>query len=309
MSVIMPRTTRPLRRQPSRCAVWVVAFAALWGARAMADTPLECAQAYERAQVERKMGLITAAIESLTICAGQNCPNFIRKDCIDWLTESQTAQPSVVFSVRRNGADLTDVEIACDGRIVTRVLDGKAVLLDPGSYRFAFRVPGARSIEKQIVIREGERNRIVEIDLDREAPTGAVPPLGDASHDLSSPASANPDAASSAAGGTLLPYAFTGIGVLGVSGFVAFGLWGNSQKADLERSCSPFCRASQVDAVRTKYIVADTALALGLVSLGLATYWFLSSHETARASDQVTSVAVAPMAAGRGGVVQVVTSF
>jgi hypothetical protein len=277
----------------------------------MADTPLECAQAYEQAQVDRKAAHIIAAIESLTICAGQNCPSFIRKDCIDWLTESQTAQPSVVFSVRRQGADLTDVEIVCDGRTVTRVLDGKAVSLDPGSHLFAFRVAGDASVEKQIVIREGERNRIVEIDLDLASTTGPGVTTIDATRDLSSlPATANPGLGSSAGGRSVLPYVFAGVGVLGVSGFVAFGLWGNSQKGDLERDCSPFCSSGQVDGVRSKYILADTSLALGLVSLGLATYWFVNRHEQVpTASRPATSAAVAPPHAGRGGVIHVVTSF
>jgi hypothetical protein len=291
--------------------VWVVALAALRAAPALADTPLECAQAYEQAQVDRKAAHITAAIESLTICAGQSCPSFIRKDCIDWLTESQTAQPSVVFSVRRNGADLTDVEITCDGLTVTRVLDGKAVLLDPGSHLFAFRVAGDASVEKQIVIREGERNRIVEIDLDRVLAPGPGATTVDAARDLSAPSvPANAGSGSSVGGRSVLPYVFAGVGVLGVSGFVAFGLWGNSQKGDLERDCSPFCSSGQVDAVRSKYIVADTSLALGLVSLGLATYWFVNRHEQMpKASRPATSAAVAPAHFGRGGVLHVVTSF
>jgi hypothetical protein len=309
--VTMPHTCLPIRWQPTRCAVWIVALAALWGSTAMADTPLECAQAYEKAQVERKAGHIIAAIESLTICAGPNCPSFLRKDCIDWLTESQTAQPSVVFSVRRNGADLTGVEVACDGRIVTQVLDGKAVSLDPGSHQFTFQVPGDRSITKQIVIREGERNRIVEVDWDREATAVAAATISNSPDDRASPsAPANAGLASSAASRTVLPYAFAGLGVLGVSGFAVFGLWGNSQKGDLEGSCAPFCRSSQVDEVRTKYIVADTCLAVGLVSLGLATYWFVSGHgQVPRTSQQNTSVAVAPTHSGRGGVVNLVTSF
>lgn len=288
---------------------WVVALAALSGARARADATFECAQAYEKAQIERKAAHITAAIESLTICAGQSCPSFVRKDCIEWLTESQATQPSVVFSVRRNGADLTEAEIACDGHVVTRTLDGKAVLLDPGPHQFAFRVSGNRAIEKQIVIREGERNRIIELDLDRESPAGAEPTSGETPRDLSS-APMLAETGSSSGGHDVVAYALAGVGVLGISGFVAFGLWGNSQKADLERTCSPSCRSSQVDEVRNRYIVADTFLAVGLVSVGLATYWFLSDHGQApRATGPATSVAVAPARSGRGGLVNLVTSF
>jgi hypothetical protein len=296
-------------------SVCFVAFAALSVSTAMADTPQRCAQAYEKAQEERKAGHLAAAIEYLKKCAAQDCPSFISKDCIRWMTETEAAQPSAVFSVRRNGVDMTTVQIWCDGSILTESLDGKAIAVDPGAHEFVFRVPGVHPIAKEIIIREGERNRIVELDMGGPLPGSAESQSSPIAPSSQTSGSARASAgqlggASSTASRIYLPYGLAGIGVLGISGFAAFGLWGYSQKQELEGSCAPFCRSSQVDPVRTKYVVADTCLAVGLVSLGLATYWFVAGRAGApQASESSMSAAISPTFSGRGGVVDIAARF
>jgi hypothetical protein len=310
----MPAGTRPLLA--IRFLTWLVGAVALLHSSAMAAPPQECAEAYEKAQEERKASHLTAAVEELRKCAAEICPSFIRKDCIQWMSETESAQPTVVFSVRRDGADLSSVEVLCDGRVVAHSIDGKAVALDPGAHVFTFRQPGAPSVEKRTIIREGERNRILEAELPAPIPedlatkssltAAETPEETDESVSTGTDASVAPPAT----GRKWIPYALAGMGVLGVSGFTVFGLWGNSDKQDLERSCSPFCRPSQVDQVSTKYIVADTCLAVGLVSLGLATYWFLSDPRTTqKTSDSHAAVVVSPTASGRGGVLDLRTTF
>jgi hypothetical protein len=301
----------PIDRTPWPCASLALALIVLWPRTSLADSSHACAEAYERAQIERKAGHITAAIENLTICSGEPCPKFIRKDCIQWLGESQNAQPSVVFSVQHDGVDLSSAEISCDGRVVTRIVDGKAVAIDPGPHVFVFRVQGFLPVERQLIVREGEHNRLVEAELKETSgkpapslvPGAALSPSGESyqkSSELGGAFSQNSR--------SLRLYGSAGLGILGVSGFAVFGLWGESQKNNLERTCSPYCQSSQVDEVRTKYIVADACLAVGVASLGLATYWFLtgSSRES---SAPATSVAVSPLHSGRGGVVNISSSF
>jgi hypothetical protein len=297
----------PINRGPWRWVGLSLALVMLWPRTSLADSSRECAEAYEQAQVERKAGHITAAIEKLTVCSGEPCPKFIRKDCIQWLTESQNAQPSVVFSVRHDGADLSRVEISCDGRVVARIADGKSVAIDPGPHVFVFRAQGFLPIEKQLIVHEGERNRLVEAVLEERSgqdPTSTLSPEAILPSAEIGPASAGPDSPNQA----LRTYGLAGLGILGVSGFAAFGLLGNSQKHDLENSCSPSCSSSQVDEVRTKYIVADACLAVGVVSLGLATYWFVTG-QSPKSAAAPTSVAVSPLGGGRGGVVNISSSF
>jgi hypothetical protein len=287
---------------------WSLTFAAVSPATAMADSAKVCAEAYEKAQEERKVGHISAAIEHLTKCAAQDCPSFVRKDCLQWMTDAESAQPSIVFSVRRDGADLTAVEITVDGNLLTKAIDGKAIAVDPGSHLFTFRSPDGASVERSFIVREGERNRIVEIELGESPHAKAASPSVGA---VGQPGGlARDDLAVSTPDRPWLSYSLAGLGALGVSGFAVFGLWGYSQKKDLERSCSPFCQSSQVDEVRTKYIVADVFLAVGLVSLGVAAYRFVRGREEpAKAHGTQATATLLPTLSGQGGAVDVAITF
>jgi hypothetical protein len=275
---------------------------------AVADSAKMCAEAYEKAQEERKAGHITAAIEHLKKCAAEDCPSFVRKDCLQWMTDAENAQPSVVFSVRRDGVELTAVDIMVDGNLLTNSTDGKALAVDPGSHVFTFRTPDGASIERPLIIREGERNRIIEIELaGRLRPTVAGPQVdafggsGEIARDEAAPATS---------GSPWFSYGLAGVGVLGVSGFAVFGLWGYKQKKDLERSCAPFCEPGQVDEVSTKYIVADACLAVGLVSLGVAVYRLVHDRsEPAKASGTHATTTILPTLSHRGGSVDVAIRF
>jgi hypothetical protein len=58
---------------------------------------------------------------------------------------------------------------------------------------------------------------------------------------------------------------------------VTLGVLGKSQRDDLRDSCAPSCPEDDVGSVRTKLILADVSLGVGVVSLGVATYLFIAS--------------------------------
>jgi tetratricopeptide (TPR) repeat protein len=72
-------------------------------------------------------------------------------------------------------------------------------------------------------------------------------------------------------------YVLGAVGVAGVAMFATFALLGKSDQHHLEATCSPQCNPADVDALRTKYLIADLALVAGVVSLGATTYIVLSS--------------------------------
>ena len=67
-----------------------------------------------------------------------------------------------------------------------------------------------------------------------------------------------------------------GIGVLALGSFAIFGLGGKSDVNNLENTCKPHCAESDVDKARTKLIIADISLGVGIVALGVATYLILT---------------------------------
>jgi hypothetical protein len=288
-------------------ATLVVAFAvgtSLNSVAAFAE-PGTCTEVYEKAQEEKSAGHLNAALVQLRSCIDASCPKFIRDDCVRWMDQVESALPTVVFAVRRDGKDVTDVEVSCDGRLLVRSLDGKVVTVDPGPHEFSFKHSGSPAIQRQVLIREGERNRMIDVELKGLIASTPLPqPTSEPDIDLQAKPGERRTAMS------YLPYGLAGVSALGVAGFALFAIQGNSRKWDLEHSCSPNCQSSQVDEVKTKYLLADTCLAVGLVSLGAATYLFLTSHgEGASQHAPSTSIGFALRPSGGGGVVQVATPF
>jgi hypothetical protein len=272
-----------------------------WLGVAKADEQtMTCAQAYESAQEEKANGRLKDAIEHLKTCIAPSCAEFIREDCVRWMDQAESALPTVVFSVREAGEDLTEVEILCDDKPLTRKLDGKALPVDPGLRDFTFTVPGLAPMTRQVLIREGERSRIIKVEFSRSS---VAPPSPSANATTTAEPEVRPK-------GRILPYALAGVGALGIAGFATFALLGSSQQDELGRTCSPFCQSSQVDSVKTKFLLADVSLGVGLISLGVATYIFVKNHGANAANvAPSTSVSFIPRSSGAGGVLQLSTSY
>jgi hypothetical protein len=64
-----------------------------------------------------------------------------------------------------------------------------------------------------------------------------------------------------------------GVGVAGLGVFAGFGLAGKSSQDDLEKTCSPRCSPDDGKSVKTKYLLADIGLGVGVLSLAAATYF------------------------------------
>lgn len=234
------------------------------GARAE-DVKKQCAAAYEQAQVLRKERKLQKAEEQLEICSQKACPLFVRKGCAQWSKEVLASIPTVVFEVRdASGKPLENARVLVDGKVLKDPIDAAEVAMDPGDHVLRYEVPGADPIEQGVSIREGEKARKLSILFDTTAPVAPPPPP--------------PGAGSSEGGGPpVLGFVLGGVGVLGVGAFVTLGVLGKSQRDDLRDTCAPSCSEDDVSSVRTKLILADVSLGVGVVSLGVATYLFIAS--------------------------------
>jgi hypothetical protein len=253
-------------------------------AQDVAATNAECANAYEQGQVQRKSGQLISARSTLQMCARDECPDFIRSDCANWYGEVQNEVPTLVFAARSQGRDLSDVRVSVGDRVLSARSDGQVVELDPGEYDFDFLAPGTRALRQHFVIARGERNRLIQVELEPVAASrapGTAPVVARAERSL------------------LLPGLFAGIGAVGVAGFAGLGAWGHSQENELEGSCSPHCSEARVSEVRTKYLLADVSLGVGVASLALGAYFFFSQGSgDAQARGRAPQVAVVASSKG-----------
>jgi hypothetical protein len=238
-------------------------------------TSAACVQAYEEGQVARKAGRLISARDTLRECARDECPDFIRSDCVAWYGEVQSEVPTVVFAARSQDRDLVDVQVTLDGRQIAARIDGQSLELDPGEYDFAFESPDMQPRTQHSVVVRGERNRLIQVELS--------PVHASSNEPIAPPATPLARARSRS---LLVPGVFAGVGAAGLVGFAVLGASGRASESQLERTCSPNCTDSQISAVRTKYLVADVSLGVGVASLALGAYFLFSqprAESTARA--------------------------
>lgn len=252
------------RRRP---ALFILLSALLTSSASFATEPAPadkavCADSYRDAQVHRNAGRLRSARERLLVCASDQCPSVLQPDCTRWLTEVEAALPSVTFAaIGREGRDVTDVRVSIDGEVLSETLDGKSIPLDPGSHTVRFERAGEAPVEKTIIVREGEKARVVSATWEEEP--AALPPTPPPRQRSGPPVSA---------------WVLGGVGVSAVGAFAALAIDGMNRRSALEKSCFGSCQQEQVDSIKTQLAVADAALGVGLVSLGVSAVLFLSGR-------------------------------
>src|SRR5262249_33878649 len=149
-----------------------------------------------------------------------------------------------------------------DGAPYLESVDGKAREIDPGPHLFRAELQGDhRVIEERIVVREGEKNRLVRL---APAPTHA--PRTDAS---------NPRPPASAAV-PVGPLALGGLGVVATASFAYFGLRAGGEASDA-RACEKQPGCDNVD-TRNRAIaharIADASLGIAVLAFAGAGVWY-----------------------------------
>jgi hypothetical protein len=224
---------------------------------ALADDRAVCLAASESAQDLRDDGHYRRAREALTTCARDLCPAVVRRDCAQWLAELDENGPTVVFGAADAGGNqITAVRVSFDGETVSTAIDGRPVPLDPGSHVVRFEAAGWLPIEQRVVLRPGDKNRVVVARFESriDAPSAVshgVPPAS---------------------------WVLAGAAALSFASEAYFGITAlDDRSRALAQSCAPHCAPSDVDAIRTKFVVADVSLGVGILSLASALYLWLSA--------------------------------
>jgi len=224
-----------------------------------------CAASAEQAQQLRDEGKYRRAREQMLVCARDVCPGPIKSDCGKWLTELDRDAPTVVFGARDGkGADVLDVKVFMDGAPIQERLDGKPVLVDSGEHTFKFESKDGAVQEERVLVRAAEKARPIIATF-----PGPAVPEKDKEKDPSTGGGGGGD-------GSLVPALIVGgIGVVALGSFAIFGIGGKNDVDELQK-CKPTCAESDVDSARTKLIIADISLGVGVVALGVAAYMFLT---------------------------------
>jgi len=258
---------------------WTYLFAvplsiALSPVPAAADTKT-CVASHASAQREAKAGRLTQAAQLYTACGSDNtCPEQLRAECSELLDKVKTSVPSVIFSaLDGKGADVSNVKVYIDEALLIDGLDGRSVELDPGNYHFRFVLPDQSELSLDALVREGEKNRLLQV----RAPEEKQKPASAAALAQAAPVEVPPEPLKSTP--PVAAWVTTGVAVVGLGTFVTFAIFGNSDKKKLEE-CAPTCPESEqarYDSLKTKYLIADVGLGVGAASAIAAGILFLTA--------------------------------
>jgi hypothetical protein len=210
-----------------------------------------CVSTHESGLSAQREGKLTRAYERFAECTLPACPGPVREECAQKVKQLNELIPTVVLSARvRGGAELSDTSVEVDSRPLASRLDGRAHRLDPGPHSFRFQSAGRPDRVVSVVLGEGDRLRRVEAVWEPASPKIPVS-----------------------------VWVLAGVGAVGALGFTYFGISGLSEESELEK-CKPTCDKSQSDSLRQKYLFADISLAVALVGIGGATYFYVSSRSS-----------------------------
>jgi hypothetical protein len=251
----------------------VIAAAALGPSRATgADEKQQCLASSDQGQQLRDDGKYRRAREAFAACSRDVCPALVRRDCVKWLADLDQSSPSVVLGAKDDkGGDLVDVTVQVDGAQLVTKLDGKPAPIDPGAHVVRFETAGYPAVEQKVMVRAGEKSRLLVVQFGTPAAPAPSPPPGTSPPPV--------DSAHAAQGTRVSAWVFGGLALVAFGTEAYFGLSGLSDRSTLKaETCAQTatCPQSSVDSIRTKFTVADIALGVGIASAAISAYLFLA---------------------------------
>jgi hypothetical protein len=252
-------------------------------------TAAECVANAEQGQKLQGQGRLLEAKEKFLACGRDACPKVIRTDCTTFEGQVEAALPSVVFAVKdEQGNDLTQVSVIIDGVPTLDQLSGTATPINPGSHTFFFRREGFSPIKATALIREGEKNRVVNARWG-----GPVVAAGGTGSSGTSSAGSGKTTNETAHGSTSpVGWVLLGVGAV-LAGVGTYGLVaGVSDTSSLKNGCSQTlggCTTGQIDSAQTKLWVGDIAAPLGGVAIAAGLFLLLRTPSAPPANGGVTA--------------------
>jgi hypothetical protein len=281
------------------------AVTTLIGRQALAAEPTtaECLTAHEDSVTLIRNRQLRATRAKLAICSSWSCPAEIRAECLRRVPEIDLSMPTVVFEARDTaGTNLVAVTVKVDGEILAQRLQGSALAIDPGEHTFTFEVAGRPSVEKHLLILEGEKLRRERVEFEAIAvpkPAPPPPPVTPAKVELlESHPQPNPVSEHRLGKARIVALGLGGVGVVATGVGVAYGVIAMSRKNDANNVCpeeqcndqpgvNAWNRAHSAGNISTgAFIIGAAGIASGIA------VWFLA--KPAADGDRSTQISLGP---------------
>ena len=238
-----------------------------------ADIDPSCATAYAKGQDDRLAGRLFDARTAFKRCSVPTCPDALVRDCANWAAEVEADLPTVVIYVTdTHDRVLPSFRVFADGNAVAESDSKRPLVLESGPHSLRFEAAGYETVVVQIALRPTDRQLVVRATL--YAPGEKARAKAPASQRSKLPT---------------LSLALAGVAAAALGTSVYFGIAARRQYDHLERSCAPYCRQADADAMQSKALISDIALATSLVSLGAAAWIYFGAADEPKAAVVVSS--------------------
>jgi hypothetical protein len=121
-----------------------------------------CNAMFEEAQVEQKRMRLSRARDLYDVCARAPCSAILAEDCARRRNVIEESLPTIAFVLRDQAGRDVPAEILVDGALFPST--GRAKPMDPGPHTVVYSV-SSRVVQLEIVVQQGEKNRLVYLDL------------------------------------------------------------------------------------------------------------------------------------------------
>jgi hypothetical protein len=238
------------------------------------DDRAACVQAADTGQNLRDQGKLESARTAFLGCARASCPRIVADKCTQWLAGIATEMPTVSFrALDASGKELIDVTVYVDSHERLGTLDGKSIDLDPGVHTFRFVHAGLPDLIFQAVLRAKEKDRVIEGRF--KPPEHEEAP--EHHHPFRFPWTAS--------------LSFT----VGILSFIGMGVSVGTAANDanhLRVACAGFCAQSDVDWIKTRILIGNIAMGVGIAGMSLFTLALVVANVGSHTDDDKPAVSV-----------------
>jgi hypothetical protein len=257
----------------------------------------QCLEAHHNAQELKQSSKLLEMQEQLQVCSSGSCPGAIISDCGNWIAQLEQTTPSMVFEIRLDGKEALDAKVFVDDQAVSD--RSHAVKVNPGRHTVRVELPAFEPREQDVVLPEGQRMRLISVEFaTKKAEPVIAPPAPPVALPPRETVRPTPIAV----------YPLLVLGIAGAGSFGAFSVLGKSEQTDLEKSCAPNCKDSDLRTMKRWYLIGDISAGVGAAALIGAAVVYLArpSKEVDRAASgmsfNVGSVGLGSSAFGSVGV-------
>ncbi len=160
-------------RLPTLLILFPAAMAGLVGLGTSHAADIEdCVRSAEEAQPLMTAKNLREARERLMVCARQQCPTAVRRDCEMWLRQVERDTPTVIVSLRdASGNMVTPAEITVDGTAVPKTDKGQ-IPLNPGEHVIRARATDGSWRKQRVTAAVGQQSRAIVFDVAASSEAG-----------------------------------------------------------------------------------------------------------------------------------------